>query len=89
LEPTQTEYVFKPESCKFDTEIVLSFNPQTMELTFRMKWNNSGAKWYTEDQAFALQFAPTPNDIIVEGYRTKTIRVKRPVLSEDNYPMFV
>jgi len=85
MESLQSEYVFKPEECKFDTDIVVSFNPNTMDLTFSMKWNNSGAKWYTEDQAFNLKFVPTSNDIIVEGYRAKTIRLKRPQIDENAF----
>jgi len=81
MQVTEEWWIFTAEPCRLETKVSIQIRPD--ELVFILEYNNAGAKQYTEEQAFKLPHTPMPGDLIIEGYRTKSIRLRRPPPRDD------
>jgi len=69
--------------CKFETAVTVDIVGS--ELLFTMKYNNSGVKLFSDEEAFKVPGGINPADLSVEGYRTKVVKLKRPPARDEFY----
>jgi len=81
MDTSEEYWTFSALPSRFDTKVSVFIREK--ELLFVMEYNNAGAKWHTDEQSFALPHTPVPGDLTIEGYRTKTLKLKRPPPPDD------
>eukprot|EP01123_Difflugia_compressa_P006728 TRINITY_DN19078_c0_g1_i1.p1 TRINITY_DN19078_c0_g1~~TRINITY_DN19078_c0_g1_i1.p1 ORF type:complete len:113 (+),score=13.12 TRINITY_DN19078_c0_g1_i1:12-350(+) len=79
-----TYWTFNVTPCRFAVHVTVSvLYGDPTELIFKMEYNNSGVKLFNDEKVYKIPGLMNPNDLKIEGYRTKTITLTRPPADDD------
>jgi len=80
-------YTFQVTPCRFATKVSVYVNyySNPPQIQFVMEYNNAGIKLFEDEKVYHIKGGFGPEDLKIEGYRTKTITLARPPPKDDEY----